>query len=163
MSVGALMRSGVRLGVDVGSVRVGVSATDRTATLASPVTVLRRDAREDRDIDELATMVASYDAVEVVVGLPRLLRGAEGTAAQTARDYAARLARRVAPVPVRLVDERLTTVEATRGLRAAGRDARASRGVVDAAAAVVLLQAAVDAERTTGTPPGELLDPEDAE
>src|SRR4029079_19348371 len=111
------MRSGVRVAVDVGSVRVGVAASDPTGTLATPVTVLRRDARSDRDVAELAALVQEREAIEVVVGLPRSLRNAEGAAAVAARGYAGRLAKAVAPVPVRLVDERLTTVEAARGLR----------------------------------------------
>lgn len=149
------MRAGVRVGVDVGTVRVGVAASDPTGTLASPVTVLRRDVRGDRDIGDLAALVSERDVVEVVVGMPRSLRDEEGRAATSARDYAERLAARVAPVPVRLVDERLTTVEAARGLRAAGRDSRSARAVVDAAAAVVLLQSALDAERNSGEAPGE--------
>ena len=155
------MRPGVRLAVDVGSVRVGVAASDPSGTLATPVTVLRRDRRHDRDVGELAALVLERAAVEVVVGLPRSLRNAEGTAAEAARAYAVRLAAAVAPVPVRMVDERLTTVEAARGLRAAGRDSKSARGVVDAAAAVVLLQSALDTERRTDTPPGEIVPPED--
>ena len=157
MTLVSLMRSGVRLGVDVGSVRVGVAASDPAGVLATPVTVLRRDARADRDVAELAALVREREAVEVVVGLPRSLRNAEGAAATTARAYAVKLAVAVAPVPVRLVDERLTTVEAARGLRAAGRDAKSARGVVDAAAAVVLLQSALDTERRTETPAGEIV------
>jgi len=155
------MRPGVRVGVDVGSVRVGVAASDPSGTLATPVAVLRRDARADRDVTELAALVQERDAVEVVVGLPRSLRNTEGAASTTARAYAVRLAAAVAPVPVRMVDERLTTVEATRGLRAAGHDSKSARGVVDAAAAVVLLQSALDTERRTDAPPGEIITPED--
>src|SRR3954447_1778866 len=155
------MRPGVRLAVDVGSVRVGVAASDRSGTLATPVTVLRRDARADRDVAELAALVLERGAIEVVVGLPRLLRNAEGAAAASARAYAVRLAAAVAPVPVRMVDERLTTVEAGRSLRAAGRNAKSARGVVDAAAAVVLLQSALDTERQTDTPPGEIVTAEE--
>ena len=155
------MREGVRVAVDVGSVRVGVAASDPSGTLASPVTVLRRDARTDRDVGELAELVREREAIEVVVGLPRTLRNAEGAAAGAARDYARALAAAVAPVPVRLVDERLTTVEAARGLRAAGRDSKSARGVVDAAAAVVLLQSALDTERRTDAPAGEIVPVED--
>jgi putative holliday junction resolvase len=155
------MRPGVRLAVDVGSVRVGVAASDPSGTIATPVTVLRRDARANRDVAELAALVREREAVEVVVGLPRSLRNAEGAAAASARAYAVRLVAAVAPVPVRMVDERLTTVEATRGLRAAGHDAKSARGVVDAAAAVVLLQSALDTERRTDAPPGEIVTPED--
>src|SRR5205823_7762185 len=120
--VEALVRSGVRIGIDVGTVRVGVAATDVTATLASPVAVLRRDRRTDADIDAIVVLAGEREAVEVVVGLPRLLRAAEGAAAAAARGYAARLARRLHPVPVRLVDQRLTTVQASRDPRAVGKD-----------------------------------------
>ena len=149
----------MRIAVDVGSARVGVAATDPTATLASPVTVLRRDIRGLRDLDELAAMVRERDAVEIIVGLPQTLRGRDSASTTDARSYAAALAARIAPVPVRLLDERLTTVTAAQHLRAAGRDARASRKVVDAAAAVVLLEAALDRERTTGAPAGEQVQP----
>jgi putative Holliday junction resolvase len=151
------MRQGVRVGVDVGSVRVGVAASDPGGMLASPVTVLRRQARQGTDLDEIVLLVAERAAIEVVVGLPRSLRDHEGAAAQSARDYARALARRVAPVPVRLVDERLSTVQAQRGMQAAGRSVRASRARIDAAAAVVVLQSALDTERTAGAPPGELM------
>jgi putative Holliday junction resolvase len=161
VTLATAMRPGVRLAVDVGSVRVGVAASDPTGTLASPVTVLRRDARGGRDVLELAEITREREAIEVVVGLPRSLRNAEGAAAAAARDYAIQLAHAVAPVPVRLLDERLTTVEAARGLRAAGRDSRSARGVVDAAAAVVLLQSALDTERRTEAPAGEIVPVED--
>jgi putative Holliday junction resolvase len=151
------MRAGVRIGVDVGSVRVGVAACDPAGVLATPVTTLRRDVRNGRDVDQLSGIVTERAAVEVLVGLPRTLAGRDGAAAVAARDYAATLASQVAPVPVRLVDERFSTVEATRNLRAAGVPGRSMRAVVDASAAVILLQTALDTERATGIPPGEAL------
>jgi putative Holliday junction resolvase len=151
------MRVGVRIGVDVGSVRVGVAGSDPAGVLATPVTTLRRDVRTGRDLDELSGIVSERAAVEVLVGLPRTLANRDGAAAEAAREYAGALATRVDPIPVRLVDERFSTVEATRGLRAAGVKGRSMRKVIDAAAAVVLLQAALDTERATGNPPGEVL------
>lgn len=151
------LERGVHIAVDVGTVRVGVAASDRTATLASPLTVLRRDRRTQRDLDELVALVRDREAVEIVVGLPQTLAGRDSASTTDARDYAAELARRVAPVPVRLVDERLTTVTATQQLRASGRDARSSRAVVDAAAAVVLLESTLARLRRGGQPPGELV------
>lgn len=146
------MREGVRLAVDVGSVRVGVARSDPGGILASPLTVLRSGR-----LDELATLVAGADAIEVIVGLPTSLSGREGAAAAAARGFAAELASRLAPVPVRLVDERFTTTQAHDALRRGGKDSRARRGTVDAAAAAVLLQAALDTERATGNPPGRLV------
>jgi putative Holliday junction resolvase len=134
----------VVIAVDVGTVRVGVAASDATGTLASPVTTLRRDPRGDTDLDALAGLVKEREAVEVVVGNPVTLAGRSGSSAGMARDYAVALAERIAPVPVRLVDERLTTVVGQQGLRAAGVRARDQKDVVDQAAAVALLQGVLD-------------------
>jgi putative Holliday junction resolvase len=154
-------RSGVRIGVDVGSVRVGVAASDPSGLLATPVRTLARDTSATAaDLAELGRLVAEVEALEVVVGLPRTLAGQEGPAAVEARQYARRLAVLVAPVSVRLVDERLTTVDAHRSLRESGVDGRRQRAVVDQAAAVLILQAALDAERSSGRPPGELVRPD---
>jgi putative Holliday junction resolvase len=140
---------GVRIGVDVGTVRVGVAASDPDGLLAVPVATLRRDARSDADIAELAEIVEQRQAVEVVVGLPRSLSGNDGPAARLARDYAALLAARIAPVPVRLVDERLTTVVAHRRMAERGLRSRARRGVVDQEAAVQILQHDLDTRRSS--------------
>ncbi|NHC46043.1 Holliday junction resolvase RuvX [Motilibacter aurantiacus] len=151
------MRAGARLGVDVGSVRVGVAVSDPRAGVAVPVeTVPRASARSGTDIERIRALVDEYAVVEVVVGLPRSLSGAEGPAAEAARSFARRLARRL-DCPVRLVDERLSTVAATRDLRSAGVDARRGRTVVDQAAAAIVLQSALDLERSTGQPPGEAV------
>jgi putative pre-16S rRNA nuclease len=149
-------RHGVRLGVDVGSVRVGVARCDASGLLATPVATLKRGAG---DLADLAALVVESEAVEVVVGLPLSLSGRPGPAAEAAREYAAQLASRIAPIGVRLVDERLSTVGATRDLQAAGINSRRGRSLIDQAAAVIILQAALDAERTTGLPPGETVEP----
>lgn len=133
----------MRVGVDVGSVRVGVAASDSDGILATPVATLAR-AKDGADLDALAALVAERDAVEVVVGHPRHLSGAAGAAAAEAEAYAAALRERV-PVPVRLVDERLTTVSAIRTLSDRGVRGKAQRAVVDQAAAVAILQSALDA------------------
>jgi len=148
------VRVGVRLAVDPGSVRIGVARSDRSGIIATPLTVVRRGKG---DLDALASLAAAEEAIEILVGLPRSLSGREGAAAVTARQFAAALAARVAPLPVRLVDERFTTATAHEALRAGGRDSRARRQVVDAAAAAVLLESALDAERRTGAVPGELV------
>jgi putative Holliday junction resolvase len=149
------MRPGVRLGVDVGSVRIGVSRCDPSGILASPLETVKRGKG---DIDRLAELVAEHEAIEVVVGLPTSLSGREGPAAQDARRFAGQLADRLTPdTAVRLYDERLTTVTAESGLRAGGIHGQARRKVVDMAAATVLLQAALDGERLTGRPPGEIV------
>ncbi|MFB9894116.1 Holliday junction resolvase RuvX [Planobispora takensis] len=145
------MRNGTRLGVDVGSVRIGVARSDPSGLLATPVETVRRGKG---DLERIAQIAAEHEAIEIVVGLPTSLSGREGQAAELARAFAARVAARLDPVPVRLFDERLTTVTAQQSLRASGVRAKNQRDVVDQAAAVVLLQAALDAERATGAPPG---------
>ena len=150
------MRAGVRIGVDVGSVRVGVAASDVTGMLASPVEVLKRD-RKGSDLEALVALAVEREAIEIVVGMPRSLADRHGPAATVAHDYAVDLARRVAPTPVRLVDERLSTVQAQRSMHETGHTVKSSRGRIDAAAAVVILQSALDTERATGEPAGELV------
>ena len=148
------VRTGVRLGVDVGSVRVGVARSDPGGVLASPLEVITHGRG---DLDRLAGLVAEHDVLEVIIGLPTTLAGREGPAAAGAREVAAALAARIAPVAVRLFDERFTTTTAHAVLRQGGKNSRARRQVVDQAAAAVLLQAALDAERATGQPPGEFV------
>lgn len=157
------MRPGVRLGVDVGTVRIGVAVSDPLGMLASPQGFVGRRAGRpgspDSTLDEVAAMVMAAGAVEVVVGLPRTLRGGDSASTRDARAWAASLARRLGtlpePVPVRLVDERLSTVAAQRGLAAGGIRGAEGRRRVDAAAAAIILQAALDQERATGLPAGE--------
>nr|WP_299036589.1 Holliday junction resolvase RuvX [uncultured Pseudokineococcus sp.] len=168
----------MRLGVDVGSVRVGMAACDPDGLVATAVETLARDLpaparrgapRGDAaprdpealpaDVLRLAAEVRERRAVEVVVGLPRSLSGDEGRAASIARQYAGRLADVVAPVPVRLVDERLSTAGAHRALHEGGTSGRRHRAVVDQVAAAWILQTALDLERSSGRPPGSLARP----
>jgi putative Holliday junction resolvase len=146
------LRPGIRLAIDVGLARIGVAACDPGGLLASPIATVSRGRG---DLGELARLTAEREAMEVVVGLPTGLSGREGESAADARGFAAALAARIAPVPVRLVDERFTTVLAHDALRRGGRDAKARRPVVDQAAAALLLQSALDTERSTGRPAGE--------
>ncbi len=151
------MRTGVRIGVDVGTVRIGVARCDPHGMLATPVRTVARSG-PGRGIDEIAEIVAENDAIEVVVGLPRSMSGEEGTAALRVRAYARAVALAVRPTPVRLVDERLTTVSAHQALHASGRAGRKHRQVVDQVAATMILQAALDQERRLGRPPGTAID-----
>lgn len=149
------MRFGVRLGIDPGDARIGVARSDPSGFLATPVETVRCGKG---DLRRIAAILVEEEAIEVVVGLPRSLSGGEGPAAVKTRLFAAQLARRVAPVPVRLVDERLTTVSAEAMLRDRGRKGGKRRAVVDQAAAVLILQHALDTERATGAAPGEIVE-----
>jgi putative holliday junction resolvase len=138
---------GRRLGVDYGEVRVGVALSDPAGVLATPLLTLTRDPSAGTDLDALAALVAEHQVVEVVVGLPRTLAGRHGPAAQAAADYARALVPRIEGIPVRLADERLTTVSATRVLAERGVRGRKQRAVVDQVAAVEILQAWLEARQ----------------
>lgn len=153
------MRFGVRVGIDPGDARIGVARSDPSGMLATPLETVPRGRGDVRRIHKIVT---EHEAVEVVVGLPRSLKGSEGPSASKVREFAAQLARRIAPVPVRLCDERLTTVSAETMLRDQGRHGTKRRAVVDMVAATVILQNALDTERNRGSAPGELVEVEDA-
>lgn len=149
------LRRGVRLGIDVGRARVGVARTDPDGLLAVPVeTVPRADASVARVVE----LAEEYGAFEILIGLPISLSGADTPSTTDAREFAAAVAAASA-VPVRLVDERLSTVSAHSALREAGRSQRRSRSIVDQVAAVVLLQQALDVERQSGSPAGSAVAP----
>ncbi len=142
---------GVRLGIDVGTVRVGVALSDPHGVLATPFGTLARDRRTGSDLDRIVELVAEHAIVEVVVGLPKSLSGGEGPAARAARGYAAALVSRLGGTPVTLSDERLTTVSANRQLADRGMSAKKSRRVVDQLAAVHILQGYLDRLRGTAS------------
>ncbi|MCK1797831.1 Holliday junction resolvase RuvX [Streptomyces sp. XM4193] len=147
------MRRGRRLAVDVGDARIGVASCDPDGVLATPVeTVPGKDVPAAQR--RLAQLVQEYEPLEVLIGLPRSLSGGEGPAAAKVRSFAERLAALVGPVPVRLVDERMSTVTAAQSMRASGVSAKKGRSRIDQAAAVVILQSALEAERGSGQPPG---------
>ncbi|MEU4399643.1 Holliday junction resolvase RuvX [Micromonospora orduensis] len=148
----AELTRGVRIGVDVGQVRVGISRSDPDGILATPLVTLARDltAAPDAvpsDLAELAALVAEHQAVEVVVGFPVNLAGRHGPAAVHVKAYADRLVDVIAPVPVTLTDERMSTVVASRRLAERGVRGKRQRAVVDQAAAVEILQSWLDAQR----------------
>ena len=146
----AELRPGVRLALDWGKARIGVAACDRDGILAYPVETVATPEAAHR----LPQLVAEYEPTEIVLGLPVDLRGERGLAAE----HVLGQARQVAPllgVPIRLVDERLSTVSASRRLGQAGKNSRAQRHLIDQAAAVEILNSALDAERRGQL--GELL------
>jgi putative Holliday junction resolvase len=153
------MRAGVRLGIDPGDARIGVARSDPTGFLATPLETVRRGRGDLARLGAIAAEIATESVLlEVVVGLPRSLKGGENPATAKVREFAGALARRIAPVQVRLVDERLTTVSAEAMLRDRGRKGQDRRSVVDQAAAVLILQHALDTERASGQAPGEIVE-----
>ncbi len=143
---------GVKLGVDVGLARVGLASCDAHGVLATPVKTLKRDAKKNSDVGVIVREAQERGAVQIFVGLPKTLRGGESASAQMAREYAAVLVEQLSAaavaVEVRLIDERLSTVSAHRSLYEAGVSGRKHRKVVDQAAAVGILQHAIDTQRS---------------
>ncbi len=151
------MRQGVRIGVDVGTVRIGVARSDLHGMLATPLETV---ARGDGDVARLASLVLEHDALEVIVGLPLALSGRRTQSTEDAVAFAQRVAETVT-IPVRLVDERLSTVSAQAAVRSSGRTTKQTRSVIDQVAAVIILQHALDIERASDTPPGVAVDPDE--
>ncbi|MGO3146547.1 MAG: Holliday junction resolvase RuvX [Leucobacter sp.] len=152
------MRVGVRLGVDVGKARIGIARSDPHGMLATPIETVKRDLEGNSDVSRIGALVAEYDAFELIVGLPLNMQGERTLSTQDAELFAIKLANQFAGrVDVRLVDERLSTVSAQGQLRQAGRKTKESRGVIDQAAAIVILQHALDVERSQGAAPGTLV------
>ncbi|WP_124039412.1 Holliday junction resolvase RuvX [Neoactinobaculum massilliense] len=151
------MRKGVRIGVDVGGARTGVAVSDPDGIMATPRATLHADGS---DVRRVAKWTRELDAMEVVVGLPLNMDGSAGPSAQKAWAWARKLARKIAPVPVRMMDERLSTVTAHQYLRESGVPSRRHRQVVDQQAAVIILDTALEQERSTGAAPGRPLEGE---
>jgi putative holliday junction resolvase len=149
---------GVKLGVDVGTVRVGVAVCDRDGILATPLRTLARNAKKNTDVRILAKLAVELEAVEIFVGLPRTMKGEEHASARMATEYAKLLVSTLweagSGVPVRLVDERLSSVAAHRNLHQAGMSSRDHRKVVDQVAAAGILQHAIDMQKARGTEVG---------
>ncbi|MFF2317287.1 Holliday junction resolvase RuvX [Arthrobacter sp. NPDC058097] len=149
---------GIKLGVDVGTVRVGVAICDRDEILATPLKTLERNAKKNSDVRIIAALAADRGAVQIFVGLPRTMKGEEHASARMATEYAQLLAdeldRAGSDVPVNLVDERLSTVTAHRNLHEAGMSSKNHRKVVDQVAAAGILQHAIDMQKARGTDVG---------
>ncbi|MCU1405056.1 MAG: Holliday junction resolvase RuvX [Glaciihabitans sp.] len=147
----------MRVGVDVGKARIGIARTDFHGMLATPVETVARGAG---DIARILAIVSELEAAEIVVGLPLSLAGTHTPSTDDASQFAHTLANSTT-VPVRMVDERLSTVSAQAALRASGRTTKNSRSVIDQVAAVIIVQHALDFERAAGRPPGVVVDPDE--
>ena len=139
------------LAIDYGSKRIGLALSDPTGTLARPLPFLpaKADAKLAR---EIAALAQKEQAALILLGLPRHMNGSLGESAAAVQAFAAVLGK-TTQVPVRLVDERLSTVQAGRQLRESGLDARAQRGLIDSEAAAVLLQGYLDTQAVPPLPP----------
>ena len=148
------MITGVRIALDVGSVRIGVAKCDRDGLLATPLTTIPAGTKA---IQTLLDLIQEHDAICVYVGKPVSLAGRDTTSTLLAIDFARELksALNQSTIQDRLIDERLSTVSAQRGMHEAGRNIKQSRDAIDQAAAVVILDHALDSERHAGDLVGE--------
>jgi putative Holliday junction resolvase len=144
------MRTGVRLACDVGKARIGIARSDPNGVLAVPLDAVKAGENSALLVRDIAV---EYEAIEIIVGLPISMSGMLGAAAEYTHSWVDKLSA-VTDIPIRLNDERLTTVQAQRGLHEAGRTTKSSRSVIDSASAVVLLQTCLDSERSSGIPMG---------
>ena len=149
------MRQGKRLGIDVGSVRIGLASCDADGILASPLPALKRSSDNEVLIVEIKNLVAELEIIEVVIGDPISMSGNITSSTSDARQLASEIAAAI-NVPVRLVDERLTTVSAQAKLRRSGKDTSEAKTLIDSASAVEILEHALTTERSTGNAPGVL-------
>ena len=155
------MEKGRRLAIDVGSVRIGLAICDPDGILSSPLPALGRSNELLDTLQLVSELVAENSVIEVYVGDPISLSGGQSASTRDAREFAEKLAVQIS-VPIRLVDERLTTVTASAKLRISGKDAKQSRSLIDSASAVEILEQALATIRVSGKAPGQLVEGSDA-
>ena len=155
------MEKGRRLAIDGGSVRIGLAICDPDGILSSPIPALGRSNELMDTLQLVSELVAENSVIEVYVGDPISLSGGQSASTRDAREFAEKLAAQIS-VPIRLVDERLTTVTASAKLRISGKDAKQSRSLIDSASAVEILEQALATIRVAGKAPGQLVEGSDA-
>jgi putative Holliday junction resolvase len=148
------MITGVRIALDVGSVRIGVAKCDAEGLLATPLTTISAGPEA---VNQVLDLLLEYEAICVYIGKPISLAGKDTASTQSATEFAGEIAAllKESNTQVRLIDERLSTVSAQRGMHEAGRNVKQSRDAIDQAAAVVILEHALASERNSGTLVGE--------
>jgi putative holliday junction resolvase len=148
------MITGVRIALDVGSVRIGVAKCDAEGLLATPLTTISAGPEA---VDQVLDLLVEYEAICVYVGKPISLAGKDTASTQSAIEFAGEIAAKLKDfdTQVRLIDERMSTVSAQRGMHEAGRNVKQSRDAIDQAAAVVILEHALASERNSGSLVGE--------
>ena len=138
------MLRGRRIAFDYGDVRIGVAVSDPDSILSSPLTTLK--ATDKSLLKQISEILADIEPVVIYVGRPALLSGNDGSATEKATQFGTVL-RTITQVPLEMIDERMSTVSAARNLREAGRNARDSKDAIDMAAAVAILDFALEIEK----------------
>lgn len=151
------MRQGRRVAIDVGTVRIGVACSDEFGILASPVTTIARSANTDDSIKKLIAAIQPIEPIEIYVGLPVSLKGSQTSSTADAIHLARELAKQT-EIPIRLMDERLTTVSSELALRSSGKSTKAGRQIVDQIAATIILEQALQIEKNSKSVPGLTLE-----
>ena len=147
------MERGSRLAIDVGTVRIGLAVSDPDSIVSTPLPALVRSKLLVESLQEILSLISENGVIEVYVGDPLSLSGVETASTQDARQFALQLAE-LTSVPVRLVDERLTTVTASAKLRLNGKNAKAAKSLIDSASAVEILEQALNVSKQSGRPAG---------
>ena len=155
------MEKGRRLAIDVGTVRIGLAICDPDGILSSPLEALLRSKDLSETLQMVSEVVAENSVTEVYIGDPISLSGGQSASTRDAREFAMKLAELIS-VPIRLVDERLTTVTAAAKLRISGKDSKRSRSLIDSASAVEILEQALATLKVSGKAPGMLVEGSDA-
>jgi len=138
------MQRGRRIAFDYGDVRIGIAICDPDGILASPLTTL--SSKDKKLNSQIAEIFAEYEPVAIYVGKPSHMDGSSGTAAEKAADFCTLLAT-LTKAPILSIDERLSTVSAARNMRESGVNAKAAKSRIDQAAAVAILEFALDIEK----------------
>jgi len=138
------MQRGRRIAFDYGDVRIGVAVSDPDSILSSPLTTLK--ATDKNLSSQISQIITEIEPVTIYVGRPSLLSGNDGVATEKATEFVS-LLRTITHVPIELIDERMSTISASRNLREAGRSAKESKDAIDMAAAVAILEFAIDLEK----------------
>jgi putative Holliday junction resolvase len=149
------MKKGRRLAIDVGKVRIGLAVCDIEGILATPLSAIARSIPDDDSLKEIAAIADENQVIEVYVGDPIALSGGTTASTKDARDFAEKLAVWI-NIPVRLVDERLTTVTASSKLRLSGKDSREAKSLIDSASAVEILEQVLLTIKSSQVEPGKL-------
>ena len=139
-----MMQRGRRIAFDYGDVRIGVAVSDPDSILSSPLTTLK--ATDKNLSSQISQIIAEIEPITIYVGRPALLSGNDGAATEKATEFVS-LLRTITQVPIELIDERMSTISAARNLREAGRSAKESKDAIDMAAAVAILEFAIDIEK----------------
>jgi len=139
-----MMKRGRRIAFDYGDVRIGVAVSDPDSILSSPLITLK--TTDKRLVKQISQILSDIEPVAIYVGRPALLSGLDGSATEKASEFVALLAT-LTQVPIELIDERMSTISAARSLRDAGRNAKESKDAIDMAAAVAILDFALDIEK----------------